>query len=272
MAFTCSNIRRGRPGTKFKVHMFGPPPPLNFGDSLFAHALNVPGSHCKYLRGGSHVFMCLYDLQKAFHSVEYPVLLKKPFDAGVHGKLWRLLKNWYEGGSCRVKLDDRLSGRFFVESGVKQGSVLSPALFLLDMDPLLRQLQASGVGLSVNNFDGGGFLHADDIRTLATSEASLRYQIDLVKAFAEQNLLKLNVSKCEIVVFSKQPSKALPVRWMVRSCQLVILGSIWVTGGKVIFQYQGHWRKTSGRHVVLSFISAALESSKVISALCLLKR
>ena len=71
--------------------------------------------------------------------------------------------------------------------------------------------QASGVGLSVNNFYAGGFLHADDIRTLATSEASLRYQIDLVKAFAEQNLLKLNVSKCEIVVFSKQPSKALPV-------------------------------------------------------------
>ena len=67
-------------------------------------------------------------------------------------------------------------------------------------------MQASGVG-----FNAGGFLHADDIRTLATSEASLRYQIDLVKAFAEQNLLKLNVSKCEIVVFSKQPSKALPV-------------------------------------------------------------
>ena len=59
------------------------------------------------------------------------------------------------------------------ERGVKQGSVLSPALFLLVMDPLLRQLQESGVGLSVNNFYAGGFLHADDIRTLATSEASL---------------------------------------------------------------------------------------------------
>ena len=71
------------------------------------------------------------------------------------------------------------------------------------MDPLLRQLQTSGVGLSVNSFYAGGFLHADDIRTLATSEASMRYQIDLVKDFAEQNLLKLNVSKCEIVLFSK---------------------------------------------------------------------
>ena len=49
------------------------------------------------------------------------------------------------------------------------------------MDPLLRQLQFSSVGLSVNSFYTGGFLHADDIRTLATSEASLNCQVELVR-------------------------------------------------------------------------------------------
>lgn len=166
----------------------------------------------KYLRGGSRVYVCLYDLQKAFDSVEYPVLLEKLFDAGVNGKMWRLLENWYESCSCQVKLEGRLSDNFSVERGVKQGSVLSPALFLLVMDPLLRQLQVSGVGLSINNFYAGGFLHADDIRTLATSEASLRHQIELVKVFADQNLLKLNISNCELVLFSKQASSStLPV-------------------------------------------------------------
>ena len=67
-----------------------------------------------------------------------------------------------------------------IERGVKQGSVLSPALFLLVMDPLFRQLQASGMGPSVNNIYAGGFLRADDIRTLATSEESLKYQAELV--------------------------------------------------------------------------------------------
>ena len=90
--------------------------------------------------------MCLYDLQKAFDSVEYPVLLEKLYDVGVNGKM--LLKSWYEGGSCQVKVDGRLSDSHYVERGVKQGSVLSPALFLLVMDPLLRQLQVSGVGLA----------------------------------------------------------------------------------------------------------------------------
>ena len=48
-----------------------------------------------YLKGGSPVYMCLYDLQKAFDSVEYPVLLEKLYNAVVNGKMWRLLKSWY---------------------------------------------------------------------------------------------------------------------------------------------------------------------------------
>ena len=46
---------------------------------------------------------------------------------------------------------------------------------------------------------------------LATSEESLECQVVLVKVFGEQNLLKLNVSKCEIVLFSSQKSIAFPV-------------------------------------------------------------
>ena len=62
--------------------------------------------------------MCLHDLQKAFDSVEYAVLLEKLFDAGVNGKMWRLLKNWYESCSCQVKLDGRLSNSFSIVRGV----------------------------------------------------------------------------------------------------------------------------------------------------------
>ena len=77
----------------------------------------------------------------------------------------------------------------------------SKVLFLLVIDPLLKQLEVSGLGLSMNNSYAGRFLHADDIRTLATSIDTLNAQVALVKKFAENNFLKLNVQKCEVVVF-----------------------------------------------------------------------
>ena len=104
---------------------------VSCADAIFATQDIV----AKYLRGGSRVYMCLYDLQKAFDSVEYPVLLEKLYNVGVNGKMWRLLNNWYRGGSCQVKVHGRVSDRFMVERGVKQGSVLSPTLFLLVMAP-----------------------------------------------------------------------------------------------------------------------------------------
>ena len=97
-----------------------------------------------------------------------------------------------------MKVDGRVSDRFMVERDVKQGSVLSPTLFLLVMDPLLKQLQASGLGLSVNQYYAGGYLHADDIRTLATSEESLQQQVALVKAFADRSFLKLNICSASV--------------------------------------------------------------------------
>ena len=39
----------------------------------------------------------------------------------------------------------------------------------------------------------------------------MQCQVVLVRVFAEENLLKLNVSKCEIVLFSSQKGIALPV-------------------------------------------------------------
>lgn len=157
----------------------------------------------RYLQEGSKVYMCLYDLQKAFDSVEFPVLLRRLFDAGVNSKTWRILNSWYTNCQTSVRLGQHVSPPFTLGRGVRQGSILSPSLFLLIMDPLIRELQSLSVGISVNNMYAGGFLHADDIRTLATTPSSLETQVSTVAKFTRENFLKLNTSKCEIIVFGK---------------------------------------------------------------------
>ena len=82
------------------------------------------------------------------------------------------------------------------------------------MDPLLRQLQALSISASVSNMYAGGFLHADDIRTLAPNTSTPEAQISFVKRFTEENFLELNPSKCEFVAFkkAKEPADTSEVR------------------------------------------------------------
>ena len=160
----------------------------------------------RYISDGSTVHMCLFDLEKAYDSVEFAVLLDRLFSIGVNGKTWRIIRNWYENGRCFVQVDGRSSSSFLVERGVRQGSVLSPTLFNIVMDPLLRSMEAAGIGLCVNNLYGGAYLHADDIRTVATSVSTLQTQISKVLEFASTSFLNLNPSKCEIVSFAQRNS------------------------------------------------------------------
>ena len=72
------------------------------------------------------------------------------------------------------QIDGRSSPTFFpVERGVS--SRLNPfiKLFNIVVDPLLRNMEAEDLGLCVSNLHDGAYLHADDIRTVATSMSTL---------------------------------------------------------------------------------------------------
>ena len=157
----------------------------------------------RYISEGSTMYMYLFDLQKAFDSIEFPVLLDKLFSVGINGKRWRFIRNWYEGGKSFVHFDGSSSAPFPLERGVCQGSILSPTLFNIIMNPLLLTMEASHLGLSVNNLYGGTYLHTDDIRTLATSASTLQAQISDVLKFTSNNFLQINPAKCEIVSFAQ---------------------------------------------------------------------
>ena len=87
-------------------------------------------------------YLTFFDLEKAFDSVEYIyiTLLSHILKLGVNGKCWRLFENWYTDTLSVVKVNDRCSDSFSVNCGVKQGSVLSPTLFIAVMDSLLSFL------------------------------------------------------------------------------------------------------------------------------------
>ena len=78
-----------------------------------------------HLHDGGQPYLCLFDMEKGFDSVEIPVLLRHLYNTGINGKFWRIIKSWYSNSFSRVHINNQLSEPFTVERGVMQGSVPS---------------------------------------------------------------------------------------------------------------------------------------------------
>ena len=122
----------------------------------------------------SNVFVLMPDASKAFHRVNccklFGELLKRDFSPIV----LRLLLYMYTSQRLRVKWGHNVSNYFTVRNGVKQGSVLSPLIFAIYTDSLLKRLEESGVGCHLGGHFPGALAYADDITLLSPNMSGLR--------------------------------------------------------------------------------------------------
>jgi hypothetical protein len=144
------------------------------------------------------LFINFIDFRKAFDSVHRESLWKILRSYGIPQKFVTLISKFYDNFECSVILDDSsISDSFPVKSGVRQGCILSPILFLLVIDWIQRKSTADKVrGIQWNLFSHLEDLDfADDLAELSPSSTMLQEKTDKLTMHAKTAGLTVNSSK-----------------------------------------------------------------------------
>ena len=120
---------------------------------------------------------------KAFDSVDHNKLWKILKEMGIPDHLTCLLKNLYAGQEATVRTGHGTTDRFQIGKGVRQGSILSPCLFNLYTEYIMRNAgleeAQAGIKTAVRNINN--LRYADDTILMAKSEEELKSLLMKVK-------------------------------------------------------------------------------------------
>ena len=157
------------------------------GRSCLSNLLETMDAVNDLLAEGGCADILYFDFSKAFDSVPHHRLLVKLKNFGIPDDILGIVENFLAGRSMRVKVGDEYSELKYILSGVPQGSVLGPLLFLLFVNDL-----PEGIKSIIKLF-------ADDVKMIVNPFNNLIADLQLLELWEAQWCLKFNVDKCMVM-------------------------------------------------------------------------
>ena len=176
------------------------------GSSTY-HALNLFSSHFySSLDSKLSVLSIVIDLSKAFDTVNHRILLDKLYHYGIRGTIHSWFKDYLTNRTQCTIIDGHISLKLNISTGVPQGSVLGPILFLIYINDI------------VNVFDcAKSILFADGMTLYFTGSHNdtqfhlANQDLDKLHNWCLSNRITINNDKTHFMLFSNKNTTVLPV-------------------------------------------------------------
>ena len=147
------------------------------------------------------IYFCFIDCAKAFDCVDHNKLWKILKEMEIPDQLTCLLRNLYAGQEATVRTGHGTTDWFQIGKRVPQGCILSPCLFNLYAEYLMRNtgLGEAQAGIKIAGRNINNLRYLDDTTLMAESEEELKIFLMKVKEESEKVGLKLNIQKTMIM-------------------------------------------------------------------------
>ncbi|EGT56861.1 hypothetical protein CAEBREN_32852 [Caenorhabditis brenneri] len=130
------------------------------------------------------------DFKKAFDTVSFEKLTCRLMSYGIKGQLLDWIVCFLTNRTQRVNVNGVLSQEKFVLSGVPQGSVLGPLLFLLFINDIGDKFQSHFL------------LYADDLKLFSTNPSTIQTDLGLLSEWCDKWQMSVAPNKCENIIFN----------------------------------------------------------------------
>ena len=148
-----------------------------------------------------NIYFCFSDYTKVFDCVYHYKLWRILKEMGISDNLNCFLTNGYAGPEAIVRTGNGTTDWFQIEKQVYQGCILSPCLFNLYAEYIMRNsgLDKAQAGIKIAEGNINNLGYADDTTLMAESKEELKSLLMKVKEESEKVGLKLSIQKTKIM-------------------------------------------------------------------------
>ena len=152
----------------------------------------------------SSLYINLIDYEKPFDSVDRTTRWRLLSHYGVPEKIVNIIRNSYDGLNCQIVHGGQLTDSFQVKTGVRQGCLLSPFLFLLVIDWIMKTSTTGGkhgiqwtARMQLDDLD-----FADNLTLLSQTQQQIQEKTTSVAAASAVVGLNIHKGKSKILRYN----------------------------------------------------------------------
>lgn len=218
----------------------------------------------KTIEYGQELHLAFIDQEKAFDRVNRDKLWGILEDYGVRGELLDAVRALYRNSLCAVRTKSGLTDWFNITSGVRQGCVLSPLLFIVYMDRITKEANP-------NEYEINELLFAGDHCLIHDNQEDLQRHITSLNDACTKYDMKISIEKTETMVIRREPGEHeifINSKKLSKVEQFKYLGSMFTEEGRISKEIEARIQKASNVNYQLTPIlkhrNIPLETKKKI--------